>query len=128
MKVLEKAFVGDRMKARVLGWTPAGLVEINRKKSRRSAAAVLYDACPICSGTGKITSAGKLVQQIKQQVAARGSEKAGQSLLLEVPARLAPLLDKRTLADWEGRYSVHLRLQTNSTLHPESFSLLWDRH
>lgn len=128
VKVLEKAFAGDRMKARVLGWTPAGLVEINRKKSRRSATAVLYDVCPVCAGTGKIMAAGRMVQQIKQQVAARGGEKAGQSLLLEVPVRLAPLLDKRTLADWEGRYSVHLRLQTNPALHPESFSLLWDRH
>ena len=128
VKMLETAFAGDRMKARVLGWTPAGLVEINRKKSRRSAATILYDACPTCGGSGKIAACGKTVQQIQQQVDQRGREKPGQSLLLEVHPRLTALLDKRTLAEWENRHAVRVRVQTNAALHPEAFSLLWDRH
>lgn len=128
LKLLEKAFVGDRMKARVLGWTPAGLVEINRKKSRRSAATVLYDACPTCQGTGKIIAGAKLVQQIGQLVAQRGRERSGQALVLEVHPRMAALLDRRAVGEWESRFSVRLRVQANAALHPEAFSLLQDRH
>ncbi len=128
LKLLEQAFSGDRMKARVLGWTPAGLVEINRKKSRRSAATILYDACPTCQGTGKITAAAKTAQQIRQLVAQRGREMPGQALLLEVHPRMSALLDRRTLAEWESQYAVRLRMQTSAALHPEAFSVLWDRH
>lgn len=127
IRLLETAFAGDRMKARVLGWTPAGLVEINRKKSRRSAATILYDVCPVCDGTGKITAASRILQQIRQQLAEQGGTKPGQTLLLEVPPRIIPLFDKRMLTELESRYAVQLRVQANPSMQPEAFSLLWDR-
>ncbi|WP_135555054.1 Rne/Rng family ribonuclease [Paenibacillus cymbidii] len=43
----------DRTKTNVVGWTKLGLLELTRRKVRRTLADLIYEPCPHCSGYGK---------------------------------------------------------------------------
>lgn len=58
----------DRVKTRVLGLTGLGLVEITRKKTRVSLAAMLEKPCPYCDGKGRILSEETVAVRIRQEL------------------------------------------------------------
>ncbi|WP_339278710.1 Rne/Rng family ribonuclease [Paenibacillus sp. FSL W8-1187] len=49
---LEKASREDRSKCQIHGWTRLGLLEITRRKARRSVGAQLFPLCGCCGGSG----------------------------------------------------------------------------
>lgn len=51
---LRRAFAGDRTKTNVLGLTGLGLVEMTRKKLRKSLSGVTQMPCPFCKGEGLV--------------------------------------------------------------------------
>lgn len=54
LSVFEKHLKQDRIKANIVGITKLGLVELTRKKIRRSLSTDFYKTCPNCEGRGKI--------------------------------------------------------------------------
>ena len=54
MDVLEQCLAGDMAKARVLGLSRAGNVEIVRNRRRPSLSNLLMKECEVCSGIGKV--------------------------------------------------------------------------
>lgn len=51
---LEECFKQDKSRTHVMGMTRLGLVEITRKKARKSIGRILQETCPLCSGTGRV--------------------------------------------------------------------------
>lgn len=51
---LEKCFKEDKSRTNVMGMTQLGLVEITRKKARKSIGRILQQSCPLCLGTGRV--------------------------------------------------------------------------
>lgn len=54
IECLEKYFKQDKSRTHVMGMTRLGLVEITRKKARKSIGRILQETCPLCSGTGRV--------------------------------------------------------------------------
>lgn len=54
----------DRTKTNVLGMTQLGLVEMTRKKIRKSIGKILQDPCPFCKGTGRVISVETILMKI----------------------------------------------------------------
>ncbi|CAM4031742.1 Rne/Rng family ribonuclease [Saccharibacillus endophyticus] len=51
---LEEKLTKDRTQSHIVGWTKLGLLEMTRKKVRESGAALFYETCAACGGTGRI--------------------------------------------------------------------------
>lgn len=50
---LEQALSKDRVKTSINGFSPLGLVEMTRKRTRESVEHVLCNECPTCHGRGR---------------------------------------------------------------------------
>ncbi|MCM3746707.1 Rne/Rng family ribonuclease [Paenibacillus pasadenensis] len=62
---LEHASREDRSKCQIHGWTRLGLLEITRKKTRRSVGPQLHSVCECCGGSGHRYSGA--AREVKQQ-------------------------------------------------------------
>ncbi len=65
---LQRAVSRDRMRIGVNDFTPQGLVEITRKRTRESLAHVLCEQCPTCQGRGEIKTAQTVCYEILREV------------------------------------------------------------
>lgn len=54
LDVLKNACKDDRTRMNVVGFTGLGLVEMTRKKERRSLSSVTEHSCPVCQGSGYV--------------------------------------------------------------------------
>lgn len=68
INVLKKAVASDRTYTNVGGFTKFGLVEITRKKGRKSVESILMDPCPVCHGMGKVTNFQSVLIELKRDI------------------------------------------------------------
>ena len=74
MKAFEEALKRDRAKIKVHNISPLGLVEMTRKRTGESLAGLLTEACPYCSGIGRVQSALTVALRIQRDIAAGAVE------------------------------------------------------
>lgn len=125
LAVLQQELSGDKMHPKVQDITVLNLVEITRKKSRQNLSSVLYTPCPVCNGSGRVQSRETLALEIKRRLRTllkrRGSAK---SLLLVANPWLAQWLESRDIRAWERELACSLKVESDASLHVESFMLL----
>jgi ribonuclease G len=63
-----KSMQRDRTRWSISGFSPLGLVEMTRKRTRESLAHVLCEVCPTCDGRGEIRSAQTVCYEILREV------------------------------------------------------------
>jgi ribonuclease G len=63
-----KSMQRDRTRWSISGFSPLGLVEMTRKRTRESLAHVLCEVCPTCQGRGEIRSAQTVCYEILREV------------------------------------------------------------
>ncbi len=64
----------DRNRVTIHGFTSLGILEITRKKTRKSLSAILQTNCPTCSGTGRIDSAETVVFKLERELWEQGKD------------------------------------------------------
>ena len=64
--VLKNSLKRDRAKNKVFPFTPLGLVEISRKRTRPSLLLTYSEQCPHCSGTGRLLSRDSVAVKISR--------------------------------------------------------------
>lgn len=113
------------MHPKVQDITVLNLVEITRKKSRQNLSSVLYSPCPVCDGSGRVQSRETLSLEIKRRLRTllkrRGSAK---SLLIVANPWLAEWLLGKDIKAWERELACNLNVESDSSLHVESFMIL----
>lgn len=65
---LRKALSQDRAKVTVNGFSPLGLIELTRKRTRESLAHLLCERCPTCEGRGEIKTARTVCYEILREI------------------------------------------------------------
>ena len=65
---LEKQLSRDKTKSNILGLTALNLVEMTRKKTRRSLSSIFETSCPYCEGKGRIYSVESMCTKIKDEL------------------------------------------------------------
>ena len=127
MRALEKELKRDPARTHVYDFSPLGLVEMTRKRSRESLGHILCMPCPTCDGRGSIKTVETLCHDIVREVsrAARQFE-ARQFLVLAAPQVVQRLTEDAAmgLAELEAALNRPIRLQSESTYHPESFDVV----
>ncbi len=65
---LRRQLSRDRVKTMVGGFSPLGLVELTRKRTRESLARLLCEPCPVCAGTGHVKTARTVAYDILREL------------------------------------------------------------
>lgn len=115
----------DPIKTVVCGITSLGLVEITRKRERQGLQTILYDTCSQCGGTGQLLSAETVYLQIVRRL--RELYRAGRlksDILIEVSEDVGRYFTKAVIAQLEGECKRTIRLDVQSTMNREAYSLL----
>lgn len=125
LSVLESSFAGDKMRPRVQDITVLNLVEITRKKSRQNLEAILYEDCPVCSGSGRVQSKEAIALEIKRRIHGLLKKQGSAKDILVVAHPLeAEYLQQNVLKDWDRELSCHIVTEADPSLHVEAFMIL----
>ncbi len=127
LEELEKAVDRDRSRTGVNGFTPLGLVEMTRKRTRESLAHVLCEPCPTCQGRGELKTAQTVCYEILRELLREARQFNARELrVLAAPKVIDMLLDEESqslanLSDFIGR-PISLQVATQSS--QESFDII----
>ncbi|GIN87008.1 ribonuclease E [Heyndrickxia sporothermodurans] len=71
-KLVEKAIQNEMKKDskqfRLVGFTPLGIFQLTRKKTKKSLSETLLTPCPVCSGKGKVESAETIAFRLEREL------------------------------------------------------------
>jgi ribonuclease G len=127
MRQLEKALASDHARTQVYPFSPLGLVEMTRKRTRESLGHILCEPCPVCEGRGTLKTVETVCHEIAREVqrAARQFEAKGFLVLAAGPV-IQRLLDDQALglADLEAQLNRPIRLQAEASYPQESFDVV----
>jgi ribonuclease G len=124
-EAFQEALAGDRAKTSVLGMSDFCLVQVTRQRQRQSLERGLSEACPYCSGTGRIRSVQATVAQLLRRVRAHGREGVRGPLRARVHPDVAAALRERLeeLAAEGSALRPEIELREDPLVHRETFEL-----
>ena len=116
-KYMQSLMESDRAKHNVLPLTKFGLMQITRQRIRPVTEINTAEVCPVCHGTGKISSSAVIDEQIERNIA-YCVEHGKTDLTLKVSPILgaylkrgaAMLSDKSFLGKWKKKYKCRINL------------------
>ncbi|MCP4002442.1 MAG: ribonuclease G [Gammaproteobacteria bacterium] len=126
-EALEAALAQDPARNQVSHVSSLGLVEMTRKRTRKSLEHILCDACPACDGRGHIKSPETLCYEIFRQVLRLHNQlPAGELAILAHDDVIERLLDEESdgLSDLEKQTGRSIQLQAHSMSAPDDFDVV----
>jgi ribonuclease G len=127
MRALERALAADHARTQVYPFSPLGLVEMTRKRTRDSLGHILCEPCANCTGRGTIKSVETVCHEIAREVqrAARQFEAKG-FLVLAAPHVIERLVGEESmgLAELEASLNRPIRLQSEPAYLQENFDVV----
>ncbi len=95
LTTLQNELKHDRTKSNVVGMTGLGLVEMTRKKVRRSLSATLQTNCPYCRGQGRVLSEESVALKIRKALLRSFTNSACENWLVECSKTVSQCLETR---------------------------------
>ncbi len=89
---LNRAIKNDRTKTYVLGLTNLGLVEMTRKKVRQDLSEYLQQACPYCSGSGRVLTPLVVSTRIEAELKEQIRKEKSKAVLIEMHQEVAAII------------------------------------
>jgi ribonuclease G len=68
VKSLQKELLQDDRRTRVVGFTDLGILQLTRKKTKRSLTETLTEKCSACQGTGQVVSAETVAYRLEREL------------------------------------------------------------
>lgn len=113
-KRMTELMANDRAKHNVLPLTKFGLMQITRQRVRPVTEINTTEQCPLCHGTGKISSSLVIDEQIERQLSYYVTEKKLKTLTLKVGPILGAYLSRGLfnsyLSRWKKKYKCKITL------------------
>ena len=113
-KYMTELMQGDRAKHNVLPLTKFGLMQITRQRIRPVTVIDTTEECPICHGTGKISSSILIDEEIERRIAYYTDELNLKSFTLKTSPILGAFLSRgfnSYLRKWKRKYKCKIQLQ-----------------
>ncbi len=127
LRALERALAADHARTQLFPFSPLGLIEMTRKRTRESLGHILCEPCPACGGSGSIKTVETVCHEVAREVqrAARQFEAKG-FLVLAAPNVVQRLVEEESLglAELEAGLSRPIRLQAENAYTQESFDVV----
>ena len=112
-KHMQELMQNDRAKHNVLPLTKFGLMQITRQRVRPATEINTTEVCPVCHGTGKISSSVVIDEAIERRLSYYVREKGLKTLVLKTSPILGAYLCKgifSILHKWKSKYKCKIRL------------------
>ena len=113
-KKMQELMESDRAKHNVLPLTKFGLMQITRQRVRPATEINTQEVCPVCNGTGKISSSVVIDETIERRLSYYVREKGMKVLKLKVSPILGAYLTKglfnSILKSWMKKYRCKIEL------------------
>lgn len=107
-KYMQELMEGDRAKHTVLPLTKFGLMQITRQRVRPATEINTQEVCPVCHGTGKISSSVVIDEDIERKLADIVADRKPESLVLKVSPILGSYLKRglfnSIVSKWKKKY------------------------
>ena len=127
LEELQKEVARDRARTGVNGFTPLGLVEMTRKRTRESLAHILCEPCPTCQGRGEQKTAQTVCYEILRELLREARQFNARELrVLAAPKVVEMLLDEesQSLANLSDFIGKPISLQVETNYNQESFDII----
>jgi len=124
---LKKHLARDRVKTVVGGFSPLGLVEMTRKRTRESLAHMLCEPCPTCRGVGEVKTARTVCYDILREVLRESRQfNPREFRVIAAPKVVEMFLDEESqhlagLSDFIGK---PISLQAEGELGPDQYGIV----
>ena len=124
---LRKQMARDRTKGSVSGFSPLGLVEMTRKRTRESLAHMLCEPCPTCEGRGQVKTARTVCYNILREILREARQFNPKEFRIVASAAVVEMmLDEESphlagLSDFIGK---PISLSTEPSLTPEQYDIV----
>lgn len=112
-KYMQELMQNDRAKHNMLPLTRFGLMQITRQRVRPATEISTAEVCPVCHGTGKISSSVVIDEAIERQISYYAAEKGINSMILKVSPILGSYLTRgfnSILRKWKKKYRCKIKL------------------
>ncbi len=121
-----EAMARDRAKNTILNVSELGLVQMTRKRVRKSLERTLCEACPYCEAKGRIKSAITVCYEILRKLHRMSPSMTGARFIVSAhPSVIDLLYDEEHLGleELEKQYNLHVTLKSDPSLHQEKFEI-----
>ncbi|HAJ72883.1 MAG TPA: ribonuclease G [Methylophilaceae bacterium] len=128
LEELKKAIANDRARINVNGFTPLGLVELTRKRTRESLAHLLCESCVVCQGRGELKTAQTICYEIMRELLRESRQfNANEFKVLASSEVISMLMDEesQSLANLSDFIKKPVSLQVESQYGREEFDIVW---
>lgn len=123
MTALAEELRRDRTRTHLVGMTELGLVQLTRKREGKDLDAVMREACPACSGRGRILSVQTLSLKIRREISRIAALPDTEAILVETHPRVAFELLTREVEDLESRTGKPIYVRADRDAHPEFYQV-----
>ena len=123
---LREAVKKDRSKTHILPMSELGLMQMTRKRVRRSLTRTLCEPCFYCEGEGYLISRQTICYNIYREVLRESQDIRGVKLTLRVNPEIADLLhgeENRIIGSLEGRIGKQIVIYPSAEFHMEEFDV-----
>jgi len=123
---LKDALKKDRSKTHVLPMSEMGLIQMTRKRIRRSLTSMLCEPCFYCDGEGLLLSRQTICYNIYQEVLREAQDMIGAQLTLRVNPEIAELLhgeENQIILSLERVLGKQVVIYPNPQFHLEEFDI-----
>ncbi|TDR32708.1 Rne/Rng family ribonuclease [Hydromonas duriensis] len=127
MDTLRKEFARDRTRTAVYPFSPLGLIEVTRKRTRESLAQLLCEPCPMCSGRGVIKTTRTICYEILREIRREACQfNATAFRVVAHPDVVDMLLDEVAphLAAVSSQIAKPISLQTQNMFFQEQYDII----
>ncbi len=118
-KTMQEFMAGDKAKHTVLPLSKFGLMQITRQRVRPEAIEHLEEVCPMCGGTGKVTSTVSIERELENMISYYAGEKKIKQLRLLVSPYVAAYLKSgfpSVRRRWMSKYGFRLKIGIDQSL------------
>ena len=127
LRTLEKEATRDSARTHIYPFSPLGLVEMTRKRTRESLGHILCEPCPACEGRGAVKTVETICHEIAREVqrAARMYDPKS-FLVLASPKVIERLQEEQSggLAELEAQLKRPIKLQAETHYLQETFDVV----
>ena len=116
-KYMQELMEKDRAKHNVLPLTKFGLMQITRQRIRPATQINTAEICPLCHGTGKITSSAVIDEQIERDLADLVKDSGIRTVTLKVSPILGAYLTRGLssfVSKWKRKYKCKVKVSESN--------------
>ncbi|HEX6200381.1 MAG TPA: Rne/Rng family ribonuclease [Thermoanaerobaculia bacterium] len=127
-KALRDAMKPDKARFTVGRISPNGLLEVNRQRLRQALSVRTHQACPTCTGTGRIPSPEMVGLALLRQIEARAASGPLGRVRIELHPEYADALQnsrRREIARLEGDLGLRIEIIASPSLHRAEQAVEW---